>query len=570
MRRILLGLAVLLVASLAGGAQAEQGPWQPQLTLYSGDFYSVAFASSSTVWAAGPGGIVLSEDGGASWHWASNESVLSVTAADATQGWAVGAGGTILATIDGGRTWTQQQSPTPTGLYTVGALDAQRAIAVGEGAGCDVCLPSYDGVVLVTEDGGITWRQAQLPGKYEPISLSVLAGGSNAWLSAEECIPVENGPSGCGSQDVLLASSDSGKTWEEISTQQVSEMQFTSPSTGWALDVRGLIRTKDGGKSWQRLQDFSSQGKYVSKLTLLSDRVLLLLEQDQTRPTQQIIKSTDGGTSWVPVGDESSGYLPFVLRFFDEKHAIRSGFSRPLEQTKDGGITWQAAAAPAFAFINRYNLEFDFVDPSNGWVAGTKLLRTSDAGSSWETVSDLQLNSIDFVSPTEGWAIKTVGDPVSCQIIVLHTSDGGVSWSQQATSKCLDRDTSTIRFVDKRNGWVNRGPGLPLLHTRDGGLNWSDQQPPSNSLVFVDASTVWALSSPEYFWESSGRRVPLQGWRRLLVADNANRAGRPRRYALERYRCKPCLGPLPSVLLSHRRWRGPLGAVDHERQRQPQ
>ena len=62
MRRLLLLFGVLLVASLAwvaGEAKAEQGNWQPRLSLYSGQFDSVAFISQDVVLARGAGGILL-------------------------------------------------------------------------------------------------------------------------------------------------------------------------------------------------------------------------------------------------------------------------------------------------------------------------------------------------------------------------------------------------------------------------------------------------------------------------------------------------------------------------------
>ena len=61
-------------------------------------------------------------------------------------GFAVGSNGLILRTEDGGLTWTDNESPVQTNLFSVTAIGKRGAVAVGE-----------LGTVLVTEDGGVTW-----------------------------------------------------------------------------------------------------------------------------------------------------------------------------------------------------------------------------------------------------------------------------------------------------------------------------------------------------------------------------------------------------------------------------
>jgi photosystem II stability/assembly factor-like uncharacterized protein len=490
MRRMLFALVVLLVASFASPAAAEQGSWQPRLSLYPGQFYSIAFASETTVWAAGPGGILLAEDGGASWNWTLNTSLRAVDAAgDGLHGWAVGPGGAIFATSDGGRTWARQQSGTDIDLGAVGAFDAQRAIAIGSRYQLPEPFPSN--VVLHTEDGGLTWREGQLVGKYQIWSFAVLPGSSKTWLSALKCIPDENALDGCDSEYVLLVSSDGGKTWDEINSGQLlMSLQFASPSVGWAATSGALLRTSDGGKSWKVAREIPYTA-YVAAISVFSDDAVVILLADVNGPSQQIAKTTDAGATWTDIG----GPIRFTSRlsYFDEVHAVRVNLDQAVQSSNDGGATWQPAALPACA---KLPLPFHFLDPMNGWVSATKLLRTHDGGASWEVISDLQFESIDFVSASEGWAAWTDCGTYTgpCQGVVMHSIDGGATWTEQIRHE--GSSTPGVTFVDRLNGWVWLGADKPVLHTRDGGLTWSEQQPPGSHPVFVDASTVWAATEP--------------------------------------------------------------------------
>jgi photosystem II stability/assembly factor-like uncharacterized protein len=78
--------------------------------------------------------------------------LLRMSFANDQAGWAVGESGSIQRTIDGGATWTPQESPTRKLLYDVAAIDDGHAWAVGAG-----------GTVLRTVDGGRNWDE-QPPG----------------------------------------------------------------------------------------------------------------------------------------------------------------------------------------------------------------------------------------------------------------------------------------------------------------------------------------------------------------------------------------------------------------------
>lgn len=129
--------------ALIPGVIKDTGPVQPNLN-------AVFFASKTQGWIVGEFGLILhTGDGGASWSAQRAGSDLPQLAAvrfrDPLDGLAVGEEGIVLRTSDGGKHWTSVDSGTRRGLYGI-SLEGRRAMVVG------------DGVVLVSRDGGVSWR----------------------------------------------------------------------------------------------------------------------------------------------------------------------------------------------------------------------------------------------------------------------------------------------------------------------------------------------------------------------------------------------------------------------------
>ena len=78
------------------------------------------------------------------------------------------------------------------------------------------------------------------------------------------------------------------------------------------------------------------------------------------------------------------------------------------------------------------------------------------------------LVSVSFPTETDGWACGRYGT-------ILHTSDGGTTWSPQSSGTTFT--LSGICFVDTKNGWAVGNKGT-IVHTGDGGETWVKQESP--------------------------------------------------------------------------------------------
>jgi photosystem II stability/assembly factor-like uncharacterized protein len=75
------------------------------------------------------------------------------------------------------------------------------------------------------------------------------------------------------------------------------------------------------------------------------------------------------------------------------------------------------------------------------------------------------LNAVTFVSNSEGWIAGHWG-------VILHTVDGGETWSSQREDMTVDQPLFSILFTDARNGFT-AGLWSLMLATHDGGHTWA-------------------------------------------------------------------------------------------------
>lgn len=115
-------------------------------------------------------------------------------------------------------------------------------------------------------------------------------------------------------------------------------------------------------------------------------------------------------------------------------------------------------------------------------VAGKRLVAvgdkgivvTSTDGETWvqsPTPVDVLLNAVYFANEGEGWA-------VGHDATVIHTSDGGLSWTLQNWAPMDNRPFMDVLFWDEQRGLAVGAYGL-LKVTEDGGKTWVDHADPA-------------------------------------------------------------------------------------------
>ncbi|MGH9751772.1 MAG: WD40/YVTN/BNR-like repeat-containing protein, partial [Blastocatellia bacterium] len=189
--------------------------------------------------------LLMSKDRGANWESGKlrrppDSILLRMSFANDQVGWAVGETGTIQRTIDGGRAWTLQETPTSKLLYDVAAIDADQALAVGAG-----------GTILRTVDGGRNWEEQSSEGA-QTLRAVHFVDSKRGWA--------------VGAKGTILSTVNGGDRWQRqtsdvelnlndvvfLNTKEASEEgSREGPREGWIAGDRGLLlHTTDGGATW--------------------------------------------------------------------------------------------------------------------------------------------------------------------------------------------------------------------------------------------------------------------------------------------------------------------------------
>ncbi len=330
-----------------------------------------------------------------------------------------------------------------------GLIDAEHGWAVG------------DQRLLLTEDGGSTWRDATPPAATEGSSPANLLqvdflDAIHGWVAFAEPFKVATDP-GFGRVDVWRTS-DSGRTWAktELPPAKVNNQgdtpgplafDFLDADHGFAL-ISGsyahtlgdgdLYSTADGGRTWSADRPTGSgssgvEGSAIAFSTTIDGVVV-------GSPVGTGVSVTlDGGKTWrsaalaAPAG--MSGALRFFGQpvFFDARSGLvpvqfegDSGNVTRVYRTTDGGVTW--------SFLARVPLDgapsVSILDPQH-WIAanGAAVVSTSSGGVPWTTVASqpalTSMQTAQFVAAGTGWAVWT--DFLGTSHL-LATSDGGATW----------------------------------------------------------------------------------------------------------------------------------------------
>ncbi|MFC2088818.1 YCF48-related protein [Calditrichota bacterium] len=418
--------------------------------------------------------VLFTNDGGLNWQTQIIDTTVSfwdVFFINDSIGWILGGG--LLKTIDGGENWIKQKSDS-----TFGGLSIY---FVNSDTGWVVCGES----IFNTIDGGENWVTQANPAEDNLESIYFI-DTNIGWA--------------VGCSNTILHTSDGGNNWfkqtpgPNLENRQLTSVYFTDENHGYIAGWGIFLTTENGGQNWTV---FESPVPVPSALSVFFINPQVGWKVGNIGTIQ---KTIDGGDTWITQSKILSYNDIVTVDFVDENYGWVTGGSSEIYYTNDGGINWELKNRPSPHGI----FSIDFIDSLVGFTHyGWKIYKTSDGGDDWIEVytfnSDPIKSSIFFINEHKGWVIHSRDK-------ILHTSDGGLSWSNQQSN--TNKTLFDIEFVDDMHGWIVGELGL-ILRTSDGGENWENIEM-SNAefdlvkVDFTDSLNGWVVGNRNLFHTEDG------------------------------------------------------------------
>jgi photosystem II stability/assembly factor-like uncharacterized protein len=307
----------LVLASLLSLSAIMNAQWQKVDVATTAGFRGLNVVSEKIIWASGTEGTVIrSVDAGKTWSamtvpGAEKLDFRGIKAFDGNTAVIISSGpaekgeAKIFRTTDGGKSWKQVFEEKRAGIFfdAVAFWDKQNGIVLSD---------PVDGkfALFITDDGGLTWKQltaANLPaalpkegGFAASNSCLVVEGTHNVWFAT-----------GGASVARVFHSSDRGKTWQVAETPMhprnassgIFSLAFRDAKNGIAAggdyqkpegsDLPNIMRTNDGGKTWQAARPTNPAGLYLSSVIYsgrIGEKAAI-----SAAGTAGILRSDDGG-----------------------------------------------------------------------------------------------------------------------------------------------------------------------------------------------------------------------------------------------------------------------------------
>jgi photosystem II stability/assembly factor-like uncharacterized protein len=321
---------------------------------------------------------------------------------------------------------------------------------------------STGGGIWKTEDAGISWKN---------ISDGFLKTGSVGSIAVAESDPNllyvgmgEHAVRGVMTShgDGVYKSTDAGKTWKNVGLEKTKHIAAVrihpnNPDVVYVAaqgalhgpnEDRGIYRTTDGGKTWQKVF-------YVNENTGCAD-----LSMDLTNP--RILYAS----MW------EHRRLPWVVKSGGDGCAIY--------KSVDGGDTWEKMKEGLPTKIGKSAISVSRANPNrvfaNIEAEGDKagVYRSDDAGKTWTQTSKQR------ITITRAWYyIEIFADPINPDLVYvmnapfLKSIDGGRTFAPVR-----------VPHGDNHDLWINPTNNQIMINANDGGANvsfngglsWSSQQ----------------------------------------------------------------------------------------------
>jgi len=255
-------------------------------------------------------------------------------------------------------------------------------------------------------------------------------------------------------------------------TSLVWDISFADDNNGWLCGLCAISKTNNSGRTWKSCWE-SKDAFWFNSIAAMSGKSAVTAGFAYGRKSPgTVMRTSDGGNTWQAVltGSSEAEQFSSVTFFPGRLTGFVISTTRGLLVSNDGGETWSQNPSPLpqnpgayIASKREINVIGDklIVVPCGPW----DLAFSEDRGKTWKIVplpkkaknpSGL-ISRIHFCSPQNGWVSFLNGD-------TLRTTDKGITWS-------MSRAPGLVFMQDQQNGWAISE--FEVCRTTNGGKTWS-------------------------------------------------------------------------------------------------
>ncbi len=368
-------------------------------------------------------------------------------------------------------------------------------------------MGSTGGGVWKTTDGGIRWDNVS-DGFFKTGTvgdLAVSASNPNVVLAGMGEHPARGVMTSMG--DGVYLSRNAGKSWEHLGlakSRHISDViihprdentyyvAVQGAQYGPSPD-RGIYRTTDGGKTWDRIL-YVNEVTGASSLSMDPGNPLILYAafwehrrkpwtMESGGPNSGLYKSEDGGTTWKKLkeglpeafgkaGISASGARQGLVFAVLEAEGDKAGVYR----SDDGGDSWQQVNKDRINVARSwYYMEIfaDPVDPNRVYVLNAPVTRSIDGGKTFQPLSTPHGDNHDlWIHPGDNNILANANDGGA-----NISYNGGQTWSSQENQPTAQfyRVIADNRFPYYVYGGQQDNSAIAIASRTNGaGIDWKD------------------------------------------------------------------------------------------------
>lgn len=372
--------------------------------------------------------------------------------------WICGEAGTLMKSSDEGHSWYQVDLMAYSMLYDISTVDNK------------IWVVGVNGMIFSSTDNGETWKSKSLGNEKALIKVQFI-NENTGWILTNN--------------KLVFRTTNGGETWEasSINTNWTdNDMYFFSNEDGFIItgyiyyspfsqipiETRGsLLRTTDGGRSWNTVKD----GTVKMNSIYFLDQNNIFISAFDVKEKGLLIKSSNTGTTWDTL-ETNANYSEIIFKDINNGIGIGSTY---LGKTTNGGKDWSETNLENISSrLSRLNSIQFYRDKYYTVGDNGCIFESNNSENSWINLQKSLsidyglLRGVTFIDSLYGFVYgQRWGDYSQKESLLINTTDGGMTWSN-----CISPDNSGFYILKKHNNLIWATSQRTVYKSVDNGSSW--------------------------------------------------------------------------------------------------